>query len=303
MSNRLSIFAPAKINLYLRVGEKLPDGYHRLETVFQAIDLFDQLVFDLKESHEKGKIIIQVSPGPQSHLIPTDKSNLAYRAAKLFFDKTKLSNQDLKITISKKIPVSGGLAGGSTNAAATLYALNYLLGEPLKQDDILLLCKELGSDVPFCYLGGCMLGTGRGDQLTRLTVARELVFVVVFPPADQELSTKDVYATFDTIEARGHNEVNIEKFVEALLTKGEISKLMYNSLEEAAVSLSYWVDRAKSTLDANGYSSLVSGSGPTVFTVAPNEHQAHSLIKKLEKEGLRAGIHRAIDNSFQVIAH
>jgi 4-diphosphocytidyl-2-C-methyl-D-erythritol kinase len=304
MSTRLSVFAPAKLNLYLKVCEKLIDGFHRIETIYQSIDLFDQLVFEISKTQEnRPEIKIVLSPGPQSHLLPADGRNLAYQAARLFFDKTQITHQKLKINIAKQIPISGGLAGGSTNAAATIYALNYLFGEPLEQDEMLSLCQELGSDVPFCFLGGSMIGTGRGDQLTRIALSLDYTFVLVFPPPNLELKAKEVYQSFDELNQQDFPEVKIEKFLEVLLTKGNISKYLFNSLEEAAIHSSYWVEKAKSAIDAKGFTSLVSGSGPTVFTISPNEMMAQQLSKALEADGFQTGIHRAIDNSFQIIAH
>lgn len=306
MSNKLTIYSAAKLNLYLSVGEKQVDGYHRLETVYQTIDLFDCLKFELNEnSSEKYQIEISVSESTQSHLVPTNKSNLAYQAARLFFRKINKQNFNLKIEIDKKIPVAAGLAGGSSNAAATLFALNHLSGEPLDQNQLLLLAKELGSDVPFCLLGGCMLGTGRGDQLTRLSPFKDLLFVVVFPPKDETLSTKAIYDEFDKNPNANHqNKVSTEKFIETLLTKGDaVSKILFNSLEDAAVNQSFWVDKTKSAIDSKGFSSLVSGSGPTVFTIAPNQAQANYLIEALKEEGFEAKSFRPTTESFQVIAH
>ena len=305
MTKRLSVFTPAKINLYLQAyEEKLPDDFHRLETVYQTIDLFDQLSFELSSITEKhSEIKLSVSPAPQSHLVPLDGRNLAYRAARLFFDKTQITHKKININIAKKIPVSGGLAGGSTNSAGTLYALNYLFGEPLEQEDLLRLCLELGSDVPFCFLGGTMLGTGRGDLLTRLNLSLDYTFVLVFPPSDLELSSKQVYASFDELNKKSQPEIKIEKFMEILLTQGDVSKYLFNSLEEAVIHLSYWVETAKSAIDSRGFTSLVSGSGPSVFTIAPNEMTARQLLKQLANDGFKASIHRPIDNSFQIIVH
>ncbi len=302
---KLTIFAAAKLNLYLNVCEKQVDGYHRIETVFQGIDLFDQLIFSLTEENtDKLDISIKLLPGKQSHLVPTDRKNLIYQAARFFMQKIGLSGFKLEVELLKKIPVSGGMAGGSSNAAATLYALNYLFGEPLKQNELLEVCRELGSDVPFCLLGGCMLGTGRGDLLTRLTLPNDLIFVVVFPPAEIELSAKDVYEMFDKLNKPEPSTISVEKFIETLLTKRTgVSKVLHNSLEEAVISLSYWVDKAKSAIDSRGYSALVSGSGPTIFTIAPNDVQAQQLVKSLKEEGYEASVHRAVDTAFQMIAH
>ncbi|MDJ0625860.1 MAG: 4-(cytidine 5'-diphospho)-2-C-methyl-D-erythritol kinase [Candidatus Caenarcaniphilales bacterium] len=305
MSNTISVYSAAKLNLYLSVGERQVDGYHSLETVFQTIDLYDRLSFELLDSNDENLIEIKVAESEQSHLVPTDKSNLVYKAARLFFRKISKSNFYLKILINKKIPVAAGLAGGSGNAAATLFALNYLSGEPLDQSQLLILAKELGSDVPFCLLGGCMLGTGRGDQLTRLSPFKDLSFVIVFPPTNETLSTKEIYSEFDKLpRLNDHNKVTTERFIETLLTKGDaISKILFNSLEEVVVSKSFWVDRAKSAIDSNGFHSLVSGSGPSVFTIAPNEAQANYLIDLLKKQGFEAGFFRPTTESFQLIVN
>ena len=305
---RLSVFCAAKLNLFLKVCEKQMDGYHRIETVFQSIDLFDKISLEISPIDNKDKkpeINISLESSKQSHLVPTDKKNLMYQAAKLFFRKAEIQDTNLRIHIHKNIPVSGGLAGGSTNAAATLCALNYFFGELFSQTQLLDMCRELGSDVPFCLLGGCMLGTGRGDQLTRLTFPKDLVFVLVFPPSGLELKAKDVYERYDLLQSKQPEEGRIEDFIKALLSdnKSNIAKKMMNSLEEAVVSLSYWVEEATSLIDSVGYQSLVSGSGPTVFALAPNEAQGQALIRKLKEAGYEASLHRAVSEPFQLIAH
>ncbi|MDX1920502.1 MAG: 4-(cytidine 5'-diphospho)-2-C-methyl-D-erythritol kinase [Candidatus Caenarcaniphilales bacterium] len=308
MHKKLTVYSSAKLNLYLNVGEKQIDGYHALETVFQSIDLYDKLEFILsaEPDKEKQEIKIIIEESEQSHLLQDPKSNLIYRAAKLFFRTLKDDSFHLTVKLTKRIPIAAGLAGGSGNAAATLYALNYLLNEPFKQEVLLSLARELGSDVPFSLLGGCMLGTGRGDQLTRITETSDLIFILILPPSDITLATKEVYETFDKLSLVSNlpNKVSIEKFVQLLITQGQdASKQMFNSLEESAVTLNYWVDKAKTAIDSKGYYSLVSGSGPTVFTIAPNEYQAISLLQKLQEEGFNAQCHRSISESLMVVSH
>ncbi len=317
MSKRLSVFAAAKINLYLKVGEKQIDDYHQIETIYQTIDLFDRLTFELLDknneeipsgaSRKSLEFKLTIVNSLQKDLIPTDKTNLIYKATRLIMDKLKISHLNLEVELEKKIPVAGGLAGGSSNAAATLFALNYLLGEPLSQSDLLNLAKELGSDIPFVLLGGCMLGTGRGDQLIRLPEPKDLLFLIVFPPADLQLKAKDIYETFDQIQEANSipkPEISIEKFIEVLLSrKSDISKYLFNSLEESAISLSFWVDKVKSLIDAKGYKSLVSGSGPTVFTIVPNQNQGLNLLHELNKQGFTAQLHQTTSEAFQVIIH
>ncbi|MDX1918964.1 MAG: 4-(cytidine 5'-diphospho)-2-C-methyl-D-erythritol kinase [Candidatus Caenarcaniphilales bacterium] len=307
MFKRLSIFAPAKLNLYLKVYERQLDGYHRIETVFQSIDLFDELNFQIQEINGEGLITIRLNPGTQNDLVPTDKRNLIYRAAKAFLREAKINHLNINVNLTKKIPVGGGLAGGSTDAAATLYALNYFLNEPLRQVDLLRLARELGSDIPFCLLGGSMIGTGRGDHLTRLPVQQERIFVLIFPPPSLELKAKDIYEEFDLLSQKSRppsRAVTLERFVELMMNHEErLDRYLYNSLEEAVIKMSYWVDRAKSAIDARGFASLVSGSGPSVFTSVQDMRAAQKLADEIEEEGFKTSIHRAIDNCFQVIVH
>jgi 4-diphosphocytidyl-2C-methyl-D-erythritol kinase len=308
MKQKISIFASAKLNLFLEVGTKAPDDYHDLKTIFLSIDCFDHLYFDFtksSENSEKCKITIESSNGPYKDLLPLDKSNLIYKAAKLFNDQTQFKGFELQVKIDKKIPIAGGLAGGSADAAATLRALNYFYGDPVAQSELLSLARQLGSDVPFCLLGGCMLGTGRGDQLIRLPFVEELFFIIVIPPSEVRLTAREVYQQFDVLSPLSpQKDVSIEKFIEILLTKkADTGKYLFNSLEEAVISKSFWVDEVKSFIDSRGFRSLVSGSGPTVFTMSPNHHQAINLQNELNLKGYNAVIHRPTAEAFQMIVH
>ena len=297
MSRCINILAPAKLNLFLEVeaNREQLSPYHQIKTVFQSIDLFDKLQLEVSEKIKPGEIEIKVLGQDTQKGVPTGKSNLIYQAAKLFWQKSDLREQSLQVVLEKQIPVAGGLAGGSSDAAATLKALNHLNGELLKQDQLLEICQILGSDIPFCYLGGCMMGTGRGDRLTRLQVNNNLLFVVVFPPADLQLSASQIYQNFDQLNYYSNPPLKFEKFVKKLLSKEDISNEIFNSLEESVIQQSYWVEQVKSLIESAGFTSLVSGSGPTVFTIMPDLLLAQKLVGFLSSKNLHVQIHQAID--------
>ena len=169
----LHLRANAKINLFLEVLDKRPDGYHNIETVFQSIALHDVIV--LREN-TSGTVEIRCD----HPLVPLDSFNLAYRAAELLSNESG-KRYGVQIHIVKKIPIGAGLAGGSTDAAATLIGLNELWRLGYNVEDLLRLGSELGADVPFCIMGGTALGRGRGDELTRLTPFPEIPVVIGNP--------------------------------------------------------------------------------------------------------------------------
>lgn len=303
----MKVLAPAKLNLFLEILGKYPDGYHRINTVYQTIDLFDELDFSLlehtnnnSENSSFNPVTIEID-GLQSDLVPTDSSNLISRAAKLFFKKAEIHKKSLNVRLLKRIPVAGGTAGGSSDAAATLYFLNKAFENVLTENELLRLAQELGSDVPFCLLGGRMTGTGRGDQLLRLPNGSEILFVVIFPPPQLLLSSKAMYIKYDKMGLeRNKPRVSFEKFVSFLNSYqiDEIKENLFNSLEEAAISANYWVETAKSALTSKGFVSLVSGSGPTIFTIVKNRKEGENLVEELQKEGYSCSLHKSIANSF-----
>ena len=156
----IKIQCPAKINLNLKVINKREDGFHNIESVMQAISLFDYLTITVDESVDFG-IILQGN----SNEIPYNEKNLVYKAAKLFCETCKITDKKIVVYLDKNIPVSAGLAGGSTDAAGTFYGLNKLFGNILTVSELHNLCANLGSDLNFCLAGGCMLTRGRGEIL------------------------------------------------------------------------------------------------------------------------------------------
>ena len=265
MVDSVTAVAPAKINLCLGVGPRRPDGFHSLATVYQAVDLHDTVTVAAARS---GSTSVRVH-GTAARYVPTGPSNIVVRAAELLRSGRDL--QPVQITIDKQIPVAGGLAGGSADAAATLVACDawWRLGMP--HEELLGLAGRLGSDVPFALLGGTAIGTGHGELVTPVETGGE--FWWVLRTFEEGLSTPAVYAEFDRLQ----DEVAEPSVPEALLKalrEGDAAALgdaLSNDLHAATFSLR---PSLREALDEEGVlGALVSGSGPTVlFLCASREH-------------------------------
>ncbi|PRH80980.1 4-(cytidine 5'-diphospho)-2-C-methyl-D-erythritol kinase [Streptomyces solincola] len=189
----VTVRVPAKVNVRLAVGGARPDGYHDLANVFLAVSLYDEVT----AVESPGGVRVTCS-GPDAHQVPLDRTNLAARAAEALAARHGIA-PDVHLHIAKDIPVAGGMAGGSADGAAALLACDTLWGLSTPREELLSLCADLGSDVPFSLLGGAALGTGRGEHLTALPVGGD--FHWVFAVADGGLSTPAVYAEFDRLTA------------------------------------------------------------------------------------------------------
>ena len=160
---QIKVKTPAKINLTLEILNKRDDGYHNIQSIMQMINLYDYLTIKVEESTKE-----KITLAGTSNEIPYNEKNLVYKAAKLFLDKINIHNKHIDIFIEKNIPISAGLAGGSTNAAGTIYGLNCLFNNILSRQELHELCAKLGSDLNVCLEGGCLLATGRGEKIERL---------------------------------------------------------------------------------------------------------------------------------------
>lgn len=199
MRNRIKIKCPAKINLTLKVGKVRPDGFHPIESIMQTISLYDYLTIE-KSAHG-----IELSGN--SSEIPYDEGNLVYKAIKLFYEATGIS-QGAKVYIEKNIPVCAGLAGGSTDAAGVLYGLNKLNTLPLEQKELLTLCEQLGSDLNFCLLGGTQLAKGRGEILEKLPDAHFELSLI--RPKNLHISAREAYSRFDELASESNLANDLE---------------------------------------------------------------------------------------------
>lgn len=255
----VTVRAPAKVNLHLAVGDLRDDGYHELTTVFQALSLYDEIAVTRADD-----LTVTVR-GEGADQVPVDKTNLVWRAAELMAKRARRTPR-VHIAITKGIPVAGGLAGGSADAAATLVALNSLWHLELGKNELVEIAAELGSDVPFSLRGGTAMGIGRGEQLLPVLSRSTYHWVLAF--AKGGLSTPAVYKELDRLREAGNppRAGSADELMHAL-TLGDpevLAPLLGNDLQAAAISL---MPRLRRTLragtDAGALATIVSGSGPT----------------------------------------
>ena len=286
---RVTVRAPAKLNLHLSVGRKRGDGFHDLTTVFHAVGLYDEV-----DAVRADALTVTVS-GEGSGSVPTDRENLAMRAAALLGMETG-NEPAVALTIRKGIPVAGGCAGGSADAAAALVACDALWGTALSRDELIGLAARLGSDVPFSLHGGTALGTGRGERLTPVLGHGSYSWVLAL--SDGGLSTPDVYDELD--RQRDTGPVGVVSDASAVLSAlrgGDpvaLGHALANDLQAAAIalrpSLRVLLDRGK---ELGALGCLVSGSGPTVAFLARNDEHAVSLAAALAGQGVCRSVRRA----------
>lgn len=274
----VTVAVPAKINLCLGVGPSRADGFHSLATVYQAVDLHDEVRATLRDDDE---ITISVHTDMDARVeaasVPEDHDNLAARAARALRDATGVSG-GVDLAIRKVIPVAGGMAGGSADAAATLIACNELWGTGLSRGDLDPIAAGLGSDVPFLLHGGTALGGGRGESVS--PVLARGGYHWVFATAAVGLSTASVYAQFDVLnEGRQVPEPQVPDALMAALRGGdphELGPCLSNDLTEAALSLRpELADTLEIGREAGALAAIVSGSGPTTIFLA--EDDQHGL--------------------------
>lgn len=275
MSAEVRVSAPAKVNLHLGVGPPRGDGYHPLVTVFQAVALYDELT--LRESRHTTLTVS--GDGVDVDGVPVDDGNLVLRAVQALAEHHGRDDLTTAIHLRKRIPVAGGLAGGSADAAAALVGLDSLYDLHTGRQALTEIAAGLGSDVPFCIQGGSALGTGRGEQLAPLMTRGDYWWVVV--PDQRGLSTPEVYAAYDDIHAHTSlPDPSPPTDILAALRVGDVERLgahLHNDLQQAALSLRPDLEGVLQVGRAAGvYGALVSGSGPTVVLLcADPDHAAY----------------------------
>jgi 4-diphosphocytidyl-2-C-methyl-D-erythritol kinase len=285
----VTVRVPAKVNLQLSVGAPRPDGYHDLVSVFHAVSLYDEVTVS-----EAGELRVTVE-GDSAEQVPRDGANLAARAAKALADRVGIE-PDVHLHIRKGIPVAGGMAGGSADAAGALVACDLLWNTALARDELLELAAELGSDVPFPLVGGTAIGLGRGELLTPALARGE--FHWVFALADAGLSTRAVYAECDRLRAQSDiPRPRVSEGLMAALRSGDpaaLGRALSNDLQRAAVSLRPQLRLALDIGEEYGaLGSLVSGSGPTCAFLVRGPESALDLAVALSAAGVCRSVRRA----------
>ena len=285
----VTVRVPAKVNVQLAVGAARPDGFHDLANVFLAVGLYDEVT--VTEADE----LRVTCEGPDAGQVPLDLTNLAARAALVLAGRRGIE-PNVHIHIAKDIPVAGGMAGGSADGAGALLACNTLWGTAASRAELLAICAELGSDVPFSLVGGAALGIGRGEQLTALEVGG--TFHWVFAMAERGLSTPAVFREFDRLaEGREIPEpVASAELLEAL-AQGDVEALaaaVSNDLQPAALSLfPELADTLESGRGAGAAAALVSGSGPTTAFLARDAESAEKVAEALRASGTCRAVRKA----------
>ena len=269
--------AYAKINLGLDVLRRREDGYHEVKMIMQTVDIHDTLTFVKRE--EPG-IVLAVDDQELS----TDSDNLIYKAAKLLLEKAGVT-QGVEISLQKRIPIAAGMAGGSSDAAATLSGLNELFSLGYSLEELQALGVTLGADIPYCLMGGTALSEGIGEILTRLPSPPQCSLVVAKP--DINVSTKFVYENLHADTLSYHPDIDgMVQAINAGDLKGTTDRLG-NVLETVTIREYPIIDNIKDVMKkAGAENTLMSGSGPTVFGIFTKEDRAKEAAQQIREQGL-----------------
>ncbi|HEY8752511.1 MAG TPA: 4-(cytidine 5'-diphospho)-2-C-methyl-D-erythritol kinase [Arthrobacter sp.] len=286
--------APGKVNVSLDVGPRRPDGYHSVASVYLAVSLYEEVA---ATSTETPGITVGISPDSTLDLdgvdIPLDERNLAYKAAAIMADVSEHAT-GVHLEITKRVPVAGGMGGGSADAAATLLACDALWNSRLSRDELAKLAAELGADVPFSLLGGTAVGLGVGDELSPALVKAQTDWVLV--AADYGLPTPEVFRTLDQLrDAEGLDTAEptaVDPKILQALRNGDadaLSRVLVNDLQRASIELAPGLRDTLGRGEALGaLAGIVSGSGPTVALLTHSPAAAESLAEDLRHYGLTA---------------
>lgn len=291
MKRGVVVRVPAKVNLQLSVGPVSTDGYHEIATVFQAVSLFDDVTVKVGEDGSG----IQLTATGITSGVPLDSSNLAVRAASLMAERYDIP-ADIAIHIKKEIPVAGGMAGGSADAAGVIVGIDALFDLGLSRDELESIGSELGSDIPFSIAGGIAIGRGRGNELT--SALSRGTYQWVLATSGQGLSTPAVYEECDRLrEGLEIAKPAISDAMMQALRSGDaraVGAAMSNDLQAAACSLK---PALRLVLDVGteygALASMVSGSGPTVAFLVEDEERALDLTVALSSSGVVGQVVRA----------
>ena len=291
-SNGVVARVPAKVNLQLSVGPLGDDGFHEVTTVFQAISLFDDVT--VATAAENSGLVISVT-GETAKGVPADSSNLAIKAAELMIKEYELPS-DLSIKLKKEIPVAGGMAGGSADAAGVIVGLDSLFELGLSRDEMELLGSKIGSDVPFSICGGVAIGSGRGDQITPALAKGNYNWVLAL--SGQGLATPSVYQECDRLrEGLSISAPVVSEQIMQALRAGDakaLGKALTNELQPAACSLRPALRLVLDVgIDYGALGGIVSGSGPTVAFLVSNDDDAMDLTVALSSSGVVSSVVRA----------
>lgn len=274
---KVTVKAPAKINLTLDIIGKRADGYHDVAMVMQAISLYDTVTVEQVDG-EGDAVRISCPMYPD---VPCDESNIACKAVRAFYQYTNVQPVPLDITIEKVIPTQAGLAGGSADGAAVVLALNQLFSTHLKMEEMAEICAHIGSDVPFCLLGGTMLATGTGTTLKKLHAMPKCHIVVCKP--EVSVSTAAAYAACDARPSKGF--LYTDELIKRLYSRDirGLSTCLYNEFEQV-MELPEIHEIKQQMISCKALGCSMSGSGSAVYAIFINEKKAQACVNVLKEK-------------------
>lgn len=280
--DEISLKALAKINLGLDVLEKREDGYHEVRMVMQTIHLYDRV--EIKKTRSP-----HIHVETNLYYLPVNEDNLVYRAAKLMKDEFQIK-EGVRIVLQKFIPVAAGLAGGSSDAAAVLVGLNRIFNLGLKQNKLMELGLKIGADVPFCIMRGTALAEGIGEKLTALPPMPKCPVLIAKPAIS--VSTKAVYEGLKLYDGMEHPDIDgVIEGIQQKDLKG-VASHMGNILETVTIPMYPVIEDIKKLMLENGaLNAMMSGSGPTVFGLFPNEKEIRRAYEALKQSGLAKNVY------------
>jgi 4-diphosphocytidyl-2-C-methyl-D-erythritol kinase len=288
----LNGLAYGKINLYLDVLDKRSDGYHNIKSVMQSVSLCDEISLEIFDASEKNEIEIISSV----ETLKCDKTNLIYKAWEHFISATNIEKKRCAFTLKKQIPMSAGMAGGSTDAACALRLLNEAFDFPLSLEELLKLSSKIGADVSFCLIGGTCICEGIGEKITPINNLSDIYLVCAIDSSS--VSTPVAFKMLD--EKYGENctdSSNINKMITAINDKSIdlVCSSLYNKFENVIMSTNESIQKIKAILLENGAcGSLMSGSGPSVFGIFSDKNSQQNAYFALKSCGINAFLCKTI---------
>ena len=284
--------AYAKINLYLDVLDKMENGYHNIKSVMQQVSLCDTLSLEVFDVNDSNCIEINCN-NPE---IKCDSSNLIYKATSLFLENANISGKKCVFHLTKSIPISAGMAGGSTDGATALLLLNEWFGFPFSKNELLAMGVRLGADFAFCIEGGTAVCEGIGEKIRKITPLKDVFMVCAID--NSSVSTPVAFSMLDERYGTSCTESgNLKNMVDAINTKSltEIASCLYNKFESVIVEKNLNINIIKDTLIRNGaIGALMSGSGPSVFGIFDDEEKQALAFSALKKANINAFLCKTI---------
>lgn len=275
---KIQLKAYGKINLGLDVLRKRPDGYHDLNMIMQTVDVYDDIL--IAKTENAGEITVKTD----ALVLSNGMDNLAYMAAKTLLDEFDME-PGISIDIHKRIPIAGGMAGGSADCAATLIGINKMFDLGLNKEQLMERGVKLGADVPYCIMGGTAIATGIGEILTPLPTPPQCHIVIAKPPIS--VSTAYVYGHIRPNEIQRHPDIEAMSAAIKEQDLKKLASLLYNVMEDVTVPAYPVIKNIKEVMIAQGaLNSIMSGSGPTVFGLFDDLKKAQNTMEALEEKKL-----------------